>query len=78
MQDKLEEMIALGASYAVNCHPCLEYHKKKALSVGVSEADMLLALTVGEQVRNGAHVETRIKAKELFGFVVDKAPQPAI
>ncbi len=28
MEKKIQEMIALGASYALNCRPCMEYHKK--------------------------------------------------
>ena len=30
LDDKIQELIALGASYAVNCKPCMEYHRKKA------------------------------------------------
>ncbi len=34
MNKKIEEMVALGAAYAVNCQPCMEIHKQKAIEVG--------------------------------------------
>jgi AhpD family alkylhydroperoxidase len=36
MNKKTEEMIALGAAYAVNCQPCLEFHKQKSTEAGVT------------------------------------------
>jgi len=34
MNKKIEEMIALGAAYALNCEFCMEYHKKRQLTPG--------------------------------------------
>ena len=54
LDDKIQELIALGASYAVNCRPCMEYHHKTAEKAGVTKEEMLAAIAVGEKVRNGA------------------------
>lgn len=48
------ELIALGASVAANCRPCLEYHSKKALEAGITELEIKDAIEVGRTVRNGA------------------------
>lgn len=71
MDEAIKEMIALGASYAVNCHPCMEYHKQKAIEAGVTEEQMRAALAVGAEVKNGAANITRKKAKALFGDIDD-------
>jgi AhpD family alkylhydroperoxidase len=70
MDKKIEEMIALGVSYAVNCHPCLEFHKRKAAELGLTDEEILWAIQVGEKVRNGAHAKTREVTKQLFGLEV--------
>jgi AhpD family alkylhydroperoxidase len=72
MDEAIKEMIALGASYAVNCHPCMEYHKQKAIEAGVTEEQMRAALEVGAEVKNGAANITRKKAKALFGDLDDQ------
>jgi AhpD family alkylhydroperoxidase len=69
LDDKIQELIALGASYAVNCKPCMEYHHKKAEKAGVTTAEMLAAVAVGEKVRNGAHTKSKAFVKDVFGEV---------
>ena len=68
MDQKTKEMIALAVSYAVNCHPCLNHHKEKAIEIGMTEEEMLDALEVGEMVRKGALKFTKELANELFSF----------
>jgi len=48
------ELIALGASVAVNCQPCLQFHINEALKVGVAESEIKEAIQVGKTVRKGA------------------------
>ena len=72
MDKKTKEMLALAASYAVNCHPCLDYHKQKAIEAGMTEEEMRQAIKVGEMVRNGAHKITKEKAAALFGIADEK------
>jgi AhpD family alkylhydroperoxidase len=69
LDDKIQELIALGASYAVNCRPCMEYHHKTAEKAGVTKEEMLAAIAVGEKVRNGADTKSKAFAKDLFGEI---------
>jgi len=51
---KTVELIALGASVAANCHPCLQTHRKKAMDAGLTEQEINDAMEVGRTVRIGA------------------------
>ena len=72
MDNKTKEKIALAVSYALNCHPCMEYHKKKAEEAGLTEQEMLESLKVAEMVIKGAASMTKQKTEELFGSVGDQ------
>lgn len=48
------ELIALGASVAANCQPCLEFHINEALRAGITELEIKEAIQVGRTVRKGA------------------------
>jgi len=52
--DKMTELVAIGASVAANCHPCVKYHVNKAQEIGVDKADIEEAISVGKMVRKGA------------------------
>jgi len=54
MDEKLKEMIAIGASVTANCIPCIKYHFAKAREVGVTDAEIISAVQVGKMVRKGA------------------------
>ena len=54
MDEKLKEMIAIGASVTANCIPCIRYHFAKAQEVGVSDAEIKAAVQIGKLVRKGA------------------------
>ena len=47
MDKKTEELVALGVSYGINCSACMEYHKKEAVKAGLTEEEMLAAITEG-------------------------------
>jgi len=70
---KQQELIAIGVSYAINCLPCMDYHKKAGSKAGLSEEEMLAALAVAEAVRDGAYTKTQGYAKEIFGDFVETA-----
>lgn len=74
---KMEELIALGVSYGVNCTACMEYHKKAAIEAGLREDEMLEAIRIGKQVKAGAAKKTQAVAKELFGEADGGACCPA-
>jgi AhpD family alkylhydroperoxidase len=69
MDKKTEEMIALGVAYGINCTACMEYHKKEAIKAGLTEEEMLGAITVAKQLKAGAESKTESVARELFGQV---------
>lgn len=71
MDKQAEEMIALGVAYGINCAPCMEYHKKEAVKAGLTEEDMLAAITVAKQVKAGATKKTESVAQNLFGQAGD-------
>ena len=52
--DKMTELVAIGASVAANCHPCVKYHVNKAREIGVDKEDIAEAISVGKMVRKGA------------------------
>jgi AhpD family alkylhydroperoxidase len=54
VNEQLKELIAVGASVAANCQPCIRYHIGKAREHGVDSADIKEAIKVGQTVRAGA------------------------
>jgi AhpD family alkylhydroperoxidase len=54
IDDKVKELIAIGASITANCHPCIKYHVNKAREMAVDENEIKDAIEVGKMVRKGA------------------------
>ena len=67
MDEKIKELIALGAAYALNCQPCLEFHKEKATVTGVTMEEARAAIAIAESVKKGAYDRARQSASNLFG-----------
>ncbi|MBI5816192.1 MAG: carboxymuconolactone decarboxylase family protein [Nitrospinae bacterium] len=65
MEEKFKELIAVGASLAANCHPCLRYHAGKAAEHGADELEIAQALEMGKAVRKGAASKTDAFAAQL-------------
>ena len=57
IDDKTKELIAIGASVAVNCQPCLQYHVAKAKEAGACDDGITDAVAVAKMVRKGAMSE---------------------
>ncbi len=53
MDEKTRNLIAIGASVATNCQPCLTHHVDKADALGIDEAEIREALAIGSQVQKG-------------------------
>ena len=51
---KMKELIAIGASVACNCHPCVKYHIGKAQELNIESELIKQAVEVGKMVRKGA------------------------
>ncbi|MEZ4601069.1 MAG: carboxymuconolactone decarboxylase family protein [Syntrophotaleaceae bacterium] len=62
---KTIELIAVGASVAACCTPCLEYHVKAALEAGASLAELATAVKMGRKVRQAPMDKVDQKAAEL-------------
>lgn len=77
MNKEMEEMIALGVAYALNCKFCMEYHKRKAFEVGLTEKDMHEAIQVAEGIKKGAYSHNKKNAEELFREIVEERCCPA-
>lgn len=54
MNEQIKELIAVGASVAAHCQPCLKYHYAKARELGIEVTDINAAIDVGHQVSRGA------------------------
>jgi AhpD family alkylhydroperoxidase len=54
LDDKIKELIAVGASISANCHPCIKYHTAKAREMKIDESEIKHAIEVGKMVRKGA------------------------
>lgn len=65
LDNHIKELIAIGASVAANCQPCLEYHAGKALQNGADETEIDEAINVGNMVKKGAATKMDKFASEL-------------
>lgn len=54
MNESTKELIAIGASVGAHCTPCLEYHIKAALGLGVNPDEIHKAIEIGHKVEKGA------------------------
>ncbi|MEW6599332.1 MAG: carboxymuconolactone decarboxylase family protein [Nitrospirota bacterium] len=57
LEERIRELIAVGASVTANCQPCLKYHISKALESGAEEHEITEAVRVARMVRKGATAE---------------------
>ncbi len=71
MDEKMIELIAIGASVAAHCQPCLTYHAEKAAKSGATEAEIAEAIKVGKMVTQGATA-----AMDKFSASLAGATQP--
>lgn len=63
MNERMKELIAIGASIGAHCQPCLTYHVGNAKELGI-DADLIRAtMDVGHMVEKGAMTAMREFAK---------------
>jgi AhpD family alkylhydroperoxidase len=58
MDDSTKILVALGASAAANCRPCMDQHLGRAHTAELAESDIRVALEVGSNVNKGAQAKT--------------------
>jgi AhpD family alkylhydroperoxidase len=73
LNEKVKELVAVGASITANCQPCLQYHVEKALASGADSVEVKAAIEVGRQVRKGASA----KMDQFSSSMKEIAPVPA-
>lgn len=67
MDDRIKELIAIGASASVNCHPCLDHHLAECDRLGLDRAEIRAAAEIGMMVAKGAAAKTRGVVDGLLG-----------
>ena len=68
LQDKIENLIAIGAATAANCIPCFEHLYEKAINSGITLAEIKRASDIAGQVKKGAHIALTNSINELIGI----------
>lgn len=67
MDERTKELIAIGASTAVNCRPCFGYHLGECDRLGLDRNEVRAAVDVGLMVSRGAASKTRGYVGERLG-----------
>ncbi len=67
MDERMTELVAIGASAAVNCHPCVQFHLGECDRLGVDRDEVWAAIEVGMMVNRGAAAKTKAHAQSLLG-----------
>ena len=65
---KVESLIAIGAATAANCIPCFEHLYQKAVSSGITLAEIKRASEIAGQVKKGAHIAIKNSINEIVGI----------
>ncbi|MFH0880357.1 MAG: carboxymuconolactone decarboxylase family protein [Lentisphaerota bacterium] len=77
VNEQTKELIAIGASVAAHCQPCLTYHVNKARGLGVEADAIRAAIEVGHQVEKGSMSAMREFSKGLTGAGCEEAQAAA-
>ena len=65
LDKKTPELVAIGASVAACCEPCLEYHCKAASEAGATPAEICRTIKMVEKVRQMPIDRIKRKCEEL-------------
>ena len=68
LQDKIENLIAIGAATAANCIPCFEHLYEKGINSGIKIAEIKRAAEIAGLVKKGAHIALTNSINELVGI----------
>lgn len=71
---RVTELVAIGASIAGHCQPCLAYHVAKAKELGVADEHIQAAMAVGHRVEKGAMSAMREFARSATGAPPKEMP----
>ena len=65
--DKMKTLIAISAATAANFIPCFENLYEKAISSGISNAEIKWAVEIAGQVKKGADIALKNYVNESIG-----------
>ncbi len=65
--NRITELIAVGASVAANCQSCVQYHVGKAAEYGIDQGEIAQAVEIGRMVRKGAAAKMDKLVESLLG-----------
>ena len=68
LEEKIENLIAIGAATAANCIPCFEHLYEKAINSGITLSQIKRASDIAELVKKGAHIALTNSVNELIGI----------
>ena len=68
LENKIENLIAIGAATAANCIPCFEHLYEKAINSGITLAEIKRASDIAGLVKKGAHIAITNSINELIGI----------
>lgn len=72
---RVRELIALGASIAGNCLPCLRYHFSEARKTGLSSSEIAEAIELAKMVKQRPINDIAHLAEELRQRVEENKPK---
>lgn len=75
MDERTKELIAVGASVAAHCQPCLRHHIDQAAALGIGKDEIAEAVDVGKMVQRGGLAAMRKFADALLENLAQ--PEPA-
>ena len=78
MDERIKELVAVGASAAVNCHPCMEFHLAECDRLGLDREEVRAAMETGLAVSRGAAAKSRDKLAALLGPKPDTTPEASV
>ena len=55
MDERTKILVCLGSAAAANCVSCFRHYRAKAEAAGIDPAEVREAVTMGSQVKSGAH-----------------------
>lgn len=76
INDRIMELIAVGASITANCQPCLKSHVDKALTFGACPEE-IAAAEIGNRVRKGAGVKMKAFCSNLQAASLQRREVPS-
>ena len=74
MEERTKELIAIGASAAVNCHSCIDYHLAQCDRLGIDRDEVKAAAETGMMVGRGAATKTRTHLANGLGLAEPAEP----